>query len=266
MRINRFHSIAFSPCGTTRATLNAIAAGFGGPVTEHDLTLPGARETIREFGPEDLVVIGFPVYGGRLPHNAGQVFAALKGSRTPVVLIAVYGNRNFEDALLEMQREAEAKGFTAIAGAAPVAEHCIAPEVAAGRPDGKDAEKLARFGKAVAEYAASLSTPVAAQFTAPGEFPYRKDIIRANAAPKAADGCTRCGSCAAVCPAGAISADAPEGADDAACIICMACIKACPESARRPTHATYEKSREWLRSTCMERKEPQFFPENLLYN
>lgn len=266
MRISRIHTVAFSPCRTTLATLRAIAAGFGGSVAEHDLTLPGARAGLLTFGPEDLVCIGFPVYGGRLPHNAGQVFAALKGAGTPAVLVAVYGNRDFEDALLEMQREAEAKGFIAIAATAPVAEHCIAPDVAAGRPDGKDTAILARFGTNVATYAAFLPSPAAANFTTPGEFPYRKDVIRANAAPKAAEGCTRCGACVKVCPTGAISPDAPEGADDAACIICMACIRACPGSVRRPAHPTYEKSREWLRATCMERKEPRFFPESVRPN
>lgn len=266
MRISRVHTVAFSPCRTTLATLRAIAAGFGGSATEHDLTLPGARAGLRHFGPEDLVCIGFPVYGGRLPHNADQIFAALQGESTPAVLVAVYGNRDFEDALLEMQREAAAKGFVAIAAAAPVAEHCIATEVAAGRPDARDAAILARFGEKVAAYAASLPSPVAAAFTAPGEFPYRKEIIRAKAAPTAAAGCIRCGTCVKVCPTGAITPDAPESADDAACIICMACIKACPETVRKPTHATYEKSREWLRATCMERKEPRFFPDDLRPN
>ncbi|MCC8194429.1 MAG: 4Fe-4S binding protein [Deltaproteobacteria bacterium] len=264
MRIDRIHTVAFSPCGTTAATLRAVAAGFGGPVTEHDLTLPGARSSVREFGPRDLVCIGFPVYGGRLPHNAGRVFAAVSGSDTPAVLVAVYGNRDYEDALLEMQREAEKRGFVAIAATAAVAEHCMAPEVAARRPDAQDAAILARFAEAVAAYAGALSAASAARFTAPGEYPYRKEMLRANAAPRAAEGCTRCGTCAKVCPTGAIDAAAPEGADDAACIVCMACIKACPESIRRPTHPTYEKSREWLRATCMRRKEPLFFPEAVI--
>lgn len=263
MQIRRVHLVAFSPCRTTLAVLKHIAAGTGLPVTEHDLTLPAARETSCAFGPDDLVYIGFPVYGGRLPHNMDTVFAAISGNNTPAVLAAVYGNRDYEDALLEMQHEAEKRGFVAIAATAAVAEHCMAPEVATARPDATDAALLARFAGAVEQYAATLASPAEADFTAPGEFPYRKEIVRANAAPRADDSCTRCGSCAAVCPTGAIPADAPEGADDAACIRCMACIKACPISARRPTHPMFEQVGAWLRANCAARREPEFFPETL---
>lgn len=261
MHIRRVHSVAFSPCRTTLAVLRGITAGFESPVAEHDLTLPAAREARLAFGPDDLVCIGFPVYGGRLPHNAGDIFAAISGAATPAVLVAVYGNRDYEDALLEMQHEAEARGFVPIAATAAVAEHCMAPEVAANRPDAADADLLARFGRAVAARAASLPSATAANFTAPGEAPYRKPVLRVNAAPKASEACTHCGDCGAVCPTGAIPADKPETADDAACILCMACIKACPASVRRPTHSTFEQATAWLRATCATRREPEFFPE-----
>ncbi len=263
MNIRRISLVAFSPCRTTLASLRAIAAGCGCPVTEYDMTLPPARGTLREFGPDDLVLLGFPVYGGRLPRNAGEVFSALKGSDTPAVLAAVYGNRDYEDALLEMQHEARKRGFIAVAAAAPVAEHCMVPDVAANRPDAADAGILGRFGDAVTRYIRALSSPQDAGFSAPGEFPYRKEVMRANAAPKATEACTRCGTCVSVCPAGAIPAGGPEAADDEMCISCMACVKFCPESARKPVLPTLGQLRERLRATCMARKEPRFFPETI---
>lgn len=261
MRINRAHFVAFSPCGTTAAVLRRIAAGFSLPVTVHDLTLPAARETVLAFGPDDLVCIAFPVYGGRLPRNAGDIFAVLRGADTPALLVAAYGNRDYEDALLETQHKAETRGFVPIAAAAAVAEHCMAPRVAAGRPDAEDAAILARFGTAVETYAATLPSPSAAHFTAPGEFPYRKEINQTKGAPRAAEGCTRCGACVKVCPTGAIRAETPEEADDEACIRCMACIKACPESARKSTLPGFEQIVSWLQDNCAERREPEFFPE-----
>lgn len=263
MFITKVHLAAFSPCRTTLAAARAIAAGFSLPIVEHDLTLPAARTGVRQLGPDDIAVIAFPVYGGRLPHNAAQVFAAIRGDNTPAVLAAVYGNRAYEDALLEMQHEAEKRGFVAVAAVSPVAEHCMAPEVAANRPDDADKEALARFGRAVKDSLAALASPTQAQFTAPGEFPYRKAPLQANAAPKGTESCTRCGTCVPVCPTGAISAAAPETADDAACITCMACIRACPENARKPVHATFTQATTWLRANCMQRKEPEFFPDTL---
>ena len=265
MQITRIALIAFSPCTTTLASLRAVGDGLGKalalPVTEHDLTLPESRAGLYAFGPSELVVFGFPVYGGRLPRTAPEIFAAVRGNATPAVLAAVYGNRDYEDALLEMQREAESRGFIPFAATAPVAEHCMERSVAAGRPDAQDKDLLARFGEAAANHIRELASPADAAFTAPGVFPYRKEINQAACAPKAPEGCTRCGSCAAVCPTGAIVAATPETADDAACIRCMACVNTCPESARKPMIETFPQITAWLRENCAKRREPEFFPE-----
>lgn len=263
MKIKQNHLIAFSPCGGTLAVLRAIGAGLEGQARELDLTLPAARKSSHSFGPDDLVVIGFPVYGGRLPRTAGDVFATLQGRETPVVLAAVYGNRHYEDAILEMQREAEARGFVPIAAAAALAEHVYVEEVARGRPDAADVDILSGFGRAVAAYARSMGSPGEEAFVAPGEFPYRKETMRVGATPKTGESCTRCGHCAAICPSGAIPASAPDTADTEVCIMCMACVKKCPVQARVPVHPAYEQARSWLRANCKERKEPEFFPESL---
>ncbi|WP_428055973.1 hypothetical protein [Candidatus Avelusimicrobium alvi] len=86
-----------------------------------------------------------PVYGGRIPAAAKERFLQLKGTQTPAVLLAVFGNRDYDDALLEMCDLALAGGLVPAACAAPVAEHSIMHSVAAGRPDAADREKLAAF-------------------------------------------------------------------------------------------------------------------------
>lgn len=263
MRIRNTVFVTFSPCGTTHAVACALAAGLGGPITTIDMTLPAARCTPREFGPDDLVVFAFPVYGGRIPLLGAEVFTALSGKGTPAALVAVYGNRDYEDALLEMQREAEGRGFVPFAAVAAIAEHCMVAEVAHARPDAKDATVLEQFGASIGAYIKGMESPSDEAFTAPGVFPYRKEPLRVNAPPKPTDACTKCGVCASVCPAGAIPENAPDTADGEKCIICMACVKKCPECARKPAHPTFEQAVSWLRANCAERKEPELFPAGI---
>ena len=97
----------FSPTGTSRKISQAIADGIAGTGTFErktvDLTKPPAREKQYEFGTEDILVLGYPVYGGRVPAVLQNVLCGLKGTATPAVPAAVYGNRDYEDALLEGQ-------------------------------------------------------------------------------------------------------------------------------------------------------------------
>ena len=104
MVIKQVKLIYFSPTGTTRKVLESIAKGIGVEDVEHiDLTLPdGAQQTITCFS-DELAIIGAPVYGGRLPVDAISRFKQLKASKTFAVVIVVYGNREFEDALLELK-------------------------------------------------------------------------------------------------------------------------------------------------------------------
>ena len=142
--------IYFSPTGTTRRVLEGIAQGLAVQTIEHiDLTSAGARRgTIREFD-EGLTLIGTPVYTGRVPVQAADALHAIKTAGAPAVLVVVYGNRAYEDALLELKGIALEAGFKPLAGAAFVGEHSFSTNtipIAAGRPDGEDLEKARSFG------------------------------------------------------------------------------------------------------------------------
>lgn len=119
MKINQVKLIYFSPTGTTQKVLESIAEGINVDDVEHiDLTLPeGAKQTIPSFS-DELVIIGAPVYGGRLPVDVINRFKQLKANKTLAILIVVYGNREFEDALLELKNLAIELGFTPVAGGA----------------------------------------------------------------------------------------------------------------------------------------------------
>ena len=66
----------------------------------------------------------------------------IHGNNTPAVAVCVYGNRDYDDALLEIKDTLNGNGFRTFAAGAFIGRHCIFPKVAEGRPDASDLEKL----------------------------------------------------------------------------------------------------------------------------
>ncbi len=94
------------------------------------------------------MVIGAPVYVRRLPLNAVKRFKRLWANDTKAFVVVVYGNRNYEDALLELVDLSQELGFIPIAAAAFIGEHSFITRelpIAAGRPDEDDLEKAIEF-------------------------------------------------------------------------------------------------------------------------
>lgn len=216
----------FSPTGGTRRAARLLAGAVAAQAGETDLALPQVQA--HRFGPEDVVLVAGPVYGGRLPALMVQRLRDCHGGGARAVAAVVYGGRAYEDALLELADVLEAQGFRVIAGAALLAEHSIAHAVAAGRPDGQDEAQLAGFGARIADKLAhgAADTPAL-----PGSRPYR-DWAGMPAVPTADGRCTGCGTCAKACPAQAIPADDLRQTDAARCITCMRCVQVCPAGAR----------------------------------
>ena len=92
-------AVYFSPTGGTRKAVLNLAAGMGGDIEEVDLC---ALKGERGFGPEDLVIVGMPVFGGRIHGFAAKLLKQCRGNGATAVTVAVYGNRAFEDALVEL--------------------------------------------------------------------------------------------------------------------------------------------------------------------
>ena len=68
----------------------------------------------KSFSAGELVVLGVPVYGGRIPALAAERMAQLKGQQTPVIILVTYGNRDYEDALLELKTILEQQQFVVV--------------------------------------------------------------------------------------------------------------------------------------------------------
>ena len=159
MNIEKWIIAHFSPTGGTKKVADAIAAGFNTPIEEMDLTKSDASVTL---GEHDALMAVLPVYAGRVPQISLERLAALKGNRQKAVAVVVYGNREYEDALLETKDALEANGFQVIAAAAFIAEHSIVRSIANRRPDAEDAAICHQFATDVmtkADDAAPVQVP-----------------------------------------------------------------------------------------------------------
>lgn len=155
----------------------------------------GQRDRTPVQPDSDLVVFAAPVFGGRIPSVAAERLNELDGTGKKAVTLVVYGNRAYEDALLELNDIAENRGFQVIALAALVAQHSMAPEVAKGRPDDQDSRSILVFsGKVLDKMESGVESPV----KVPGNHPY-KDMMHMPATPISLPSCNQCGECESVC-------------------------------------------------------------------
>lgn len=237
MKCDTEQVIFFSPTKTTLRVVDAVGEGMGLKKSSRiDLTFPLENDPVEDTG--DAVIIGVPVYAGRVPALAVErLRQCVQGKGRPAVLVVVYGNRAYEDALLELRNVTEELGFVPFAGAAFIGEHSFSTSelpVAPGRPDDADLKKARDFGAQVREKMQQLHS--LAQLPAlqvPGNFPYRDGIQPASISPDThTDICTLCGECARICPTQVIVVDDTVQTDTTGCIRCSACIKACPTGAR----------------------------------
>ena len=173
MEIKRVHIAYFSPTGTTKRTLRAVAEGFGcSELSETDWADPKSRAAILKTGPDELVIAGMPVYYGRIPSLFHEGLP-LRGEGTPFVPVAVYGNRHYDDAVLELKTLGEAAGCVTLGAAAFVAQHCLNPDMGRGRPDASDLAVMKRFGSALRAKADGLAGSMP-PLSVPGAVPYKE--------------------------------------------------------------------------------------------
>jgi ferredoxin len=266
MEIKQVTLVYFSPTGTSRTVLESIAKGIAIENVEHiNLTLPeGARQAIPHFS-DELVIVGAPVYGGRLPVVAIERLKQLKANDTPAVLIVLYGNREFEDALLELKHLTLGLGFRPVAAGAFIGEHSFATKdipIANGRPNGEDVQVAIDFGKQIRDKVTALqSHDGQTDLKIPGRFPYVAGGARSLAVSPVTNEniCTLCGTCAGVCPTAAISIDENVATEIELCIRCCACIKNCPAGARVMNDSTMIKLANNLSLYFSYPKEPRIF-------
>ncbi|MDY6968424.1 MAG: 4Fe-4S binding protein [Spirochaetota bacterium] len=265
MNINTIKLVYFSPTKTTQKVVESIAQSIGVEAVEQfNLTSPESITIEFDEMKDELVIIGAPVYAGRIPIDAVKRLQRLKGNNTPAVIVVVYGNREYEDALVELKDIAIELGFKPIAGGAFIGEHSFANEItpiAKGRPDSKDLEKAGEFGRIIKKKTESIQTlNDLPQLQVTGNHPYKERAKLPKVSPVTLESlCVKCKKCITVCPTAAITLDDVITTNSGVCILCCACVKNCATNARVMEEPQIIKIAEWLNKNFRERKEPEFF-------
>lgn len=243
MHLHHLEQILFSPTGTTRTVAGAMASGLAAPKNAiMDLTLPGPEPNAPQVCPADVALLAAPVYAGRIPTLAAQrLRRRVRGQGQPCVLVVVYGNRAFDDALLELSDLATELDFVPVAAAAFIGEHSFSTAqtpIAPGRPDAQDQRDAAAFGQKIRNKLQGLAHPRDLEsLPIPGNRPYRAGVPAATIAPETDTAqCILCGECARVCPSGAVVVNEQVRTDSCRCLRCFACVRACPADARHMQH------------------------------
>ena len=245
MEMQRVWAVYFSGTGTTEKVVTRMAKiaaeDLGAEYKTFCFNLPKDREGELSFGPGDLVIFGTPVYAGRVPNLLlPYIRDKVKGNGALAVPVSLFGNRNFDDGLIELRNVLEADGFHTVAGGAFACRHAFTDALADGRPDWDDKRQMGEFAARIADKVKDL-TDIPAPVAVPG------DAAAPYYVPKGTDGqpvkflkakpqtdlgkCTDCGACARLCPMGAINpsnvAEVP-----GTCIKCQRCVHKCTKHAK----------------------------------
>ncbi len=242
--------IVFSPTGGTEKVTHIIGKQWSENLAKIDLSDAKADFSKCKITEQDMVLIAMPSFGGRAPAVAIERLKQIAGNGAKCTLVCVYGNRAYEDTLVEMEDAAKGCGFQVVAAIAAVAEHSIMPQYAAGRPDATDQKQLTDYANQIADKAGIVSA-------IPGNRPYKK-AGGAGLVPKPDKFCVKCGACAETCPVQAID-PVNYTADSKACISCMRCMKQCPKNARKVNGLMVSVAALAIKKACSVRQENELF-------
>ena len=275
MNVSKVYAVYFSGTGTTEKVVTKIAETIaesltpGKDVTIFDFTNPSARKMTHSFRKDDLVIFGVPTYAGRVPNVLlPYIKESIRADGGPAVGVVTFGNRDFDDSLIELEELLVWDGFKPVAAAAFACEHAFSYTLAAGRPDEKDMKSAVRFAVDAAVKIKTSTLEEAGPVRVAGHLPIRPyytprdrngdpiDIRKVK--PVTGEECDRCGICAEVCPMGSIPKSVPTTCTGI-CIKCGACVKKCPLKCKTFTDPNYLYHMHELEEMYTRRAEPAFF-------
>ncbi len=271
--MNIIWKIYFSATGMTKKIVDCIgnefANRFNVNTLTHDFTLPKARRSFPDITADDLVVFGVPTYAGRVPNLLLKYLGTIQGNGALAVPVVTFGNRAFDNSLIELRNILENHGFKTIAAAAFSCEHSFSLTLAAGRPDKYDVAFAESFAETIYNKVSDIGLnsykhePVLVDGDENAGYYQPKtdggqpiDIRKVK--PKTSDDCVKCGICAKSCPMGSISSD-DFSTINGICIKCGACVKKCPSHAKYFDDAGYLYHKEQLEGRYTRRADNKCF-------
>ena len=256
---NRLSIIYFSPNGTTKKVIDAITDGMNFQKLKQVNLIKKSNIKKHIFTDNDVVIIGIPVYSGRIPLTVINRLKNFRANNTKTILVVVYGNRHYDDALLELKDLVIELGFSPIAAAAFIGEHSFSSPkypIAEGRPNSTDLKLAKDFGKQIMTNFENRN-----KIKVPGNYPYKERSEKLKVKPKIdIDLCDFCGMCEKVCPVDAISIFKDRvDIDEDLCIYCHVCVRICPQKAMIIDDERIIKSAKNLHEKCKQLQIPEIF-------
>ena len=245
--------IYFSPSETTKKVIEEIAKNFDEESTLCDLLYFDGE---KEFSSDDVVIVGMPVFAGRIPKTGRLRLSKLNGDNTRAIAVVNYGNAHVNDALLELVDLLKENNFDVVAAASTISHHSIFDGVAVGRPDADDIAKIDEFAQKAIE---KIENGGSLEAEIPGNRPYVDYKTLPFVVSCDESTCVFCLECVSVCPEKAIPDDDPADVDLDLCSRCTSCINICPENARAFTGDAFEAKKPAFEEANAERKEPEFY-------
>lgn len=160
--------IVFSPTGGTEKIAEILAENISQDIININLCDSNLDFNNIVIEKSDMVIIAMPSFGGRCPIPAIERLKQIKGNCADCIVVAVYGNRAYDDTLVELEDTARYLEFNVIAGISAVAKHSIMHQYATNRPDFSDKEQLANFTKMILNRSNYEPTAI------PGKRPYKR--------------------------------------------------------------------------------------------
>ena len=272
------HAIYFSPGGTTQKTVLTIAHSISNEfvntkVYQYNMLNKENRHRKYCFAENDIVILGLMTlvkpFG---PVN--EIFKCIKGNKTPIINIALFGNGMYGNSLKVMNKEVRKRGFVNIASGAFIGAMSYNRNVAKNRPDEKDLLLQKNFAKQIANKISSNTlsevNKYKTDYPKKSIFHYLKTffmqymplgkikVIKPLNTLEFNDNCVRCGKCEQNCPVHAIELH-KKVSDNKICIGCLACVNNCDVKGINYTNILMIKAANDCENLFINRREPCLF-------